>query len=57
MAQFDEDEELLEEYARYVRSVTGIPDDYDTWVQSGYGESRKRSRKPKNHGGGKYYDY
>ena len=48
MAQFDEDEELLEKYSRYVCSVTGIPDDYDTWVQAEYGESRKRARKPKN---------
>lgn len=56
MANFDEDDELLEEYARYVRSVSGVPEDYDTWVQSSYGELRKRSRKPKN-GNSKHHDY
>ena len=56
MPRFDEDEELLEEYSRYVRSSSGIPDDYDTWVQAEYGESKKRARKaPKQNS--KHYDY
>lgn len=56
MPHFDEDDELLEEYARYVRSSSGVPEDYDTWVQSSYGELRKRSRKIKNNSS-KHYDY
>ena len=54
MPRFDEDDELLEEYSRYVRSSSGIPDDYDTWVQLEYGESKKRSRKMKQNY--KYYE-
>lgn len=57
MPAFEEDEDLFIEYQRYVRSISGIPDDYDTWVQSEYGESKKRSRKQQKNGNSKFYDY
>jgi hypothetical protein len=57
MPAFEEDEDLFIEYQRYVRSTSGIPDDYDTWVQSEYGESKKRSRKQQKNGNSKFYDY
>ena len=47
MPRFEEDDDLLFEYQRYVRSSNGVPEDYDTWVSSQYGETKKRSRKPK----------
>jgi hypothetical protein len=47
MPRFEEDDDLLFEYQRYVISCGGIPDDYDTWVSSQYGESKKRARKIK----------
>jgi hypothetical protein len=57
MPAFEEDEDLFDKYQRYVRSTTGIPDDYDTWVQTEYGESKKRSRKQRSNQSGKFYDY
>lgn len=54
MPRFDEDDELLERYERYVISTPGVPEDYDTWVLNEYGENRKRSRKPRR---SKYSDY
>ncbi|CAB4156629.1 hypothetical protein UFOVP658_87 [uncultured Caudovirales phage] len=49
MSRFEEDDELLEEYSRYVKSFHGVPEDYDTWVHSEYGESKKRTRSPRRH--------
>jgi hypothetical protein len=46
MPRFDEDEDLLDEYERYVVTNHGVPEDYDTWVLNNYGEGRKRARKP-----------
>ena len=54
MARFEEDDDLLDEYQRYVISCKGTPDDYDTWVSLQYGENKKRYRKPKRD---KYYEY
>jgi hypothetical protein len=54
MPKFEEDINLLEEYSRYVRATSGIPDDFDTWVSSEYGESRKRSHQVKKHRGREY---
>jgi len=56
MPEFEEDLNLLEEYARYVKATSGVPDDFDTWVISEYGESRKRARKIRNNHG-KAFDY
>lgn len=47
MPRFEEDDDLLFEYQRYVVSCSGVPEDYDTWVSTQYGETKKRSRKPK----------
>lgn len=48
MPRFDDDEELYEEYQRYAQGVHGVPDDYDTWLESSYGGTkRRRSRKSK----------
>jgi len=56
MPNFEEDEDLFEMYQKYVISNSGIPEDYDTWVQTAYGESRKRPHKQKNNNNNKYYE-
>jgi hypothetical protein len=50
----DEDDALMEQYQRYVLSNVGIPEDFDTWVQSN-GEHHKR--KPKKQRPRKFTDY
>jgi|688.fasta_scaffold924398_2 hypothetical protein len=57
MPTFEEDDQLFEEYTRYVGLTHGIPDDFDTWVNNNYGTSRKRSRSIKRNNGGRNYDY
>lgn len=48
MPRFDDDEELYEEYQRYAQGAHGVPDDYDTWIESVYGGTkRRRSKKGK----------
>lgn len=56
MPMFEEDDDLLREYARYVSSTHGIPEDFDTWVHSEYGDSRKRARSIRKNNT-KGYDY
>ena len=56
MPEFEEDIRLLEEYSRYVKATSGVPDDFDTWVISEYGESRKRAHRIRNNHG-KDFDY
>lgn len=56
MPEFEEDMRLLEEYARYVKATSGVPDDFDTWVISEYGESKKRARRIRNTHG-RDFDY
>lgn len=57
MPAFEEDDELFEEYARYVSLFHGIPDDFDTWVHNNYGNSRKRSHSVRRNNNLKGYDY
>lgn len=48
-----EEDDLFEAYQRYVVSNHGIPEDYDTWVQSQpSGQRRKKKQRPK-----KFTDY
>jgi hypothetical protein len=43
----DDNEDMFEEYQRYVRVNPGIPEDYDTWLQTETAGQRRKSRKPK----------
>ncbi len=43
----DDNEDMFEEYQRYVRVNPGIPEDYDTWLQAETAGQRRKSRKPK----------
>jgi hypothetical protein len=46
--EYDDDDDLFEEYQRYVQSANGEAEDYDTWVDSVYhGKRRRAAKKPK----------
>jgi hypothetical protein len=48
MPRFDDDDDLYEEYQRYAQGAHGVPEDYDTWLESVYGGTkRRRSKKHK----------
>jgi len=48
-----EEDDLFEEYQRYVRANPGIPEDYDTWaLGQSSGQRRKKKQRPK-----KFNDY
>lgn len=45
---FDEEDDMFEEYERYVISNPGIPDDYETWLQNQpINHKRKKKLKPR----------
>ena len=49
----DEEDELFEKYQRYVITNPGIPEDYDSWIQSqSPAQRRKKKQRPK-----KFTDY
>jgi hypothetical protein len=50
----EEDDVLMEQYQRYVLSNTGIPEDFDTWVQN---QGVQYKKKPKKQRPRKFTDY
>lgn len=44
----DDEDEMFEEYERYVISNQGIPEDYETWLQNQpTSHRRKKKSKPR----------
>jgi hypothetical protein len=54
MSEYDDDEEMFDEYQRYVRATTGIPEDYDTWVLM---QTQGQRKKPKKQRPKKFTDF
>jgi|DEB19_MinimDraft_3_1074340.scaffolds.fasta_scaffold21109_5 hypothetical protein len=50
----DDDDEMFEEYQRYVIANPGIPEDYETWLQS---QPLGNRRRPKKQRPKKFTDY
>jgi len=48
MPRFEDSDDLYIEYQRYAQGAHGEPEDYDTWLESEYGRTkRKRPKKQK----------